>query len=105
MLKEAKAREWNAWIENDAVEICKKAGILTERTICSKWVLTIKKDGAHKARLCAVGYKDPDLTKVYRDASYLPSSWRAFDPADVCEPEGETSSTRCPNGLSGWRLA
>ncbi len=36
LLREAKAKEWNAWIENDVVEVCKKAGIPKERIIGSR---------------------------------------------------------------------
>jgi hypothetical protein len=51
LLREAKAKDRNPLIENDAAEVCKKAGILKEHIIGSRRALTAKKGGTRNARL------------------------------------------------------
>ena len=34
----------------------------------ARWVLTWKSTGKAKARLCVLGFQDPDLTEVPRDS-------------------------------------
>ena len=39
-----------------------------ERVKRARWVLTWKSIGKGKARLCLLGFQDPDLTEVHRDS-------------------------------------
>ena len=63
LMSKAKAREWSAWLDTDAVEACRREGIPRERIIGSRDVLTVMPDGTR--------YFDPDVTKVIRDAHTL----------------------------------
>ena len=66
-LRAAKEREWTAWLGNQAMEVVRRDQSTPKRVIGSRWVLTVKQDGAHKARLCALGYAGPDACEVERD--------------------------------------
>ena len=50
-------------------------GLITER---ARWVLTWKSTGKAKARLCALGFQDPDLTEVPRDSPTLSAASEAL---------------------------
>ena len=64
MLK-AKAREWNALLDNDAVEACHREGIPLGRIMRCRW-------GFHSdTGRNAIGYLDPDSTKFDRDAQTM----------------------------------
>ena len=78
LFEKAMQKEWNSWIENKVVSICRSKGIPTERIIRARWVLTWKassdpdiKDRTPKARLVIVGWQDPDLGKVATDSPTL----------------------------------
>ena len=55
------------------MEIVHAAGVPKHIIIASRRFLIVNRDGAHKARLVAIGYKDPDVTLVDRDAPILSS--------------------------------
>ena len=67
--------------ESDTLGSCSKRqrswsfnlGLITEcsRVMRARWVLTWKSTGKAKARLCVVGFQDPDLTEVPRDSPML----------------------------------
>ena len=44
----------------------------------ARWVLTWKSSGKAKARLCVLGFQDPDLTDVPRDSPTLSTASEAF---------------------------
>ena len=43
----------------------------------ARWVLTSKSSGKAKARLCVLGFHDPDLTEVSRDSPTLSAALEA----------------------------
>ena len=65
------AAEWNSWLSHEAVSLVLRSGIPRERILRRRWVLTSKSTGAAKARLVVVGFKDPDLATIERDAPTL----------------------------------
>ena len=74
----AMQKEWNSWIENKVISLCKARGIPYERIIRARWVLTWKKSSdpdikekTPKARLVLVGWQDPELGKVATDSPTL----------------------------------
>ena len=44
----------------------------------ARWVLTWKPNGKAKARLCVLGFQDPDLTEVSRDSPTLSATSEAL---------------------------
>ena len=44
----------------------------------ARWVLTWKSSGKAKARLCVLGFQDPDLTDVSRDSPTLSTASEAL---------------------------
>ena len=44
----------------------------------ARWVLTWKSTGNSKARLCMLGFQDPDLTEVPRDSPTLSAASEGF---------------------------
>ena len=49
-----------------------------ERIMRARWVLTWKSSGKAKARLCVLGFQDPDLTEVSRDSPTLSAASEAL---------------------------
>ena len=49
----------------------------------ARWVLTWKSIGKAKARLCALGFQDPDLTEVPRDSPTLSAASEALIMQDL----------------------
>ena len=49
-----------------------------ERVMRARWVLTWKSAGKAKARLCVLGFQDPDLKEVLRDSPMLPAASEAL---------------------------
>ena len=56
----------------------KKKFVDPERVTRARWVLTWKSSGKAKARLCALGFQDPDLTEVSRDSPTLSAASEAL---------------------------
>ena len=44
----------------------------------TRWVLAWKSSGKEKARLCVLGFQDPDLTEVSRDSPTLSAASEAL---------------------------
>ena len=78
LFTKAMQKEWNSWIENRVVSLCRSRGIPTERIIRARWVLTWKSSSdpddrkkTPKARLVLVGWQDPELGKIATDSPTL----------------------------------
>lgn len=71
LFKEAKLREWQQWLNHDVIAAASRQGVPKQRIIRARWVLSVKRSGEHKARLVLVGFTDPDLHKLDRDAPTL----------------------------------
>ena len=83
LFNEAKAKEWRSWLSKEAVELVhNKLQIPRSQILKSRWVLTWKKTGEAKARLCVLGFQDPRLETVEtssptmtQDAEHLVLQW------------------------------
>ena len=60
------------------VDLVKKKFVDQERVMRARWVLTWKSTGKAKARLCVLGFQDPDLTEVPRDSPTLSAASEAL---------------------------
>ena len=56
----------------------KKKFVDQEGVMRARWVLTWKSPGKAKARLCVLGFQDPDLTEVPRDSPTLSAASEAL---------------------------
>ena len=77
---EAKQKEIDSFLKNEAIRICSMQGVERERVMQMRWILTWKRETDKngqvvgqkpKARLIIKGYQDPDLTSLDRDAPTL----------------------------------
>ena len=59
-------------------DLVKKKVVDQERIMRARWVLTWKSSGKAKARLCVLGFQDPDLTEVPRDSPTLSTASEAL---------------------------
>jgi hypothetical protein len=59
-------------------DVVKKKIVDKERIMRARWVLTWKSCGKAKARLCVLGFQDPDLLDVPRDSPTLSSATEAL---------------------------
>ena len=83
LFNEAKAKEWQSWLSKEAVELVRnKLKIPRNQILKARWVLTWKKTGEAKARLCVLGFQDPRLETVQtssptmtQDAEHLVLQW------------------------------
>ena len=85
LFRKAMQKEWNSWIENKVVSICKSRGVDPSRIIRARWVLVWKKSSdpdvktkTAKARLVLVGWQDPDLGKIATDSPTLRKESKAL---------------------------
>ena len=67
LFREAKELELQSWLDHRVFDLVKKKFVDQERAMRARWVLTWKSIGKAKARLCVLGFQDPDLTEVPRD--------------------------------------
>ena len=77
----AKAKEWTSWLDKEAIEIVKNAGIPRSHIMKARWVLTWKSVGTAKepkARLCVLGYTDPRLTTLETSSPTLTGDGEAL---------------------------
>ena len=65
LFKKAKELELQSWLDQ-------------ERVMRARWVLTWKSTGKAKARLCVLGFQDPDLTEVPHDSPTLSAASEAL---------------------------
>ena len=78
LFRQAMKKEWQSWIHNKVVSLCKARGISPDRIIKARWVLVWKKSSdpdvktkTPKARLVLVGWQDPELGRVATDSPTL----------------------------------
>ena len=67
----AKELELQSWLDHRVFDLVKKKFVDQERVQRARWVLTWKSIGKAKARLCVLGFQDPDLTEVPSDSPTL----------------------------------
>ena len=66
LFRKAKELELQSWLYHRVFDLVKKKFVDQVRVMRARWVLTWKSKG--KARLCVLGFQDPDLTEVHRDS-------------------------------------
>ena len=78
LFEKAMQKEWQSWVENRVMSLCKKRGVDPEKVIRARWVLVWKKSSdpdiktkTPKARLVLVGWQDPMLGKTATDSPTL----------------------------------
>ena len=76
--KKAKELELQSWLDHRVFDLVKKKFVDQERIMRARWVLTWKSIGKAKARLCVLGFQDPDLTEVPRDSPTLSTASEAL---------------------------
>ena len=64
LFKKAKELELQSWLDHRVFDLVKKKCVDQERIMQARWALTWKSSGKAKARLCVLGFQDPDLTGV-----------------------------------------
>ena len=78
LFKKAKELELQSWLGHRVFDLVKKKFVDQERVMRARWVLTRKSTGKAKARLCVLGFQDPDLTEVPRDSRTLSAASEAL---------------------------
>ena len=73
-----KELELQSWLDHRVFDLVKKKFVDQERVMRARWVLTWKSTGKAKARLCVLGFQDPDLTEVPRDSPTLSAASEAL---------------------------
>ena len=70
--------ELQSWLDHRVFDLVKKKFVDQERVMRARWVLTWNSTGKAKARLCVLGFHDPDLTEVLRDSPTLSAASQAL---------------------------
>ena len=78
LFRKAKELELQSWLDHRVFDLVKKKFVDPERVMRARWVLTWKSTGKAKARLCVLGFQDPDLTEVHRDSPTLSAASEAL---------------------------
>ena len=78
LFRKAKELELQSWPDQHVFDLVKKKFVDQERVMRARWVLTWKSTGKAKARLCVLGFQDPDLTEVPRDSPTLSAASEAL---------------------------
>ena len=78
LFRKAKELELQSWLDHRVFGLVKKKFVDQERVMRARWVLTSKSNGKAKARLCVLGFQDPDLTEVLRDSPTLSAASEAL---------------------------
>ena len=78
LFRKAKELELQSWLDHRVFDLVKKKFVDQERVMRGRWVLTWKSTGKAKARLCVLGFQDPDLTEVPRDSPTLSAASEAL---------------------------
>ena len=78
LFRKAKELELQSWLDHRVFDLVKKKFVDQERVMRARWVLTWKSTGKAKARLCVLGFRDPDLTEVPRDSPTLSAASEAL---------------------------
>ena len=76
LFRKANKLELQSWLDHRVFDLVKKKFVDQERVMRARWVLTWKSTGKAKARLCVLGFQDPDLT-VPRDSPTLSAASEA----------------------------
>ena len=67
-----------SWLDHLVFDLVKNKFVDQERVMRARWILTWKSIGKAKARLCVLGFQDPDLTEVHRDSPTLSAASEAL---------------------------
>ena len=78
LLKKSKELDLQSWLDHRVFDLVKKKFVDQEKIMRARWVLTWKSSGEAKARLCVLGFQDPDLTEVPRDSPTLSTASEAL---------------------------
>ena len=78
LFRKPKELELQSWLDHRVFDLVKKKFVDQERVMRARWVLTWKSTGKAKARLCVLGFQDPDLTEVPRDSPTLSAASEAL---------------------------
>ena len=78
LFRKAKELELQSWLDHRVFDLVKKKYVDQERIMRARWVLTWKSSGKAKARLCVLGFQDPDLTEVSPDSPTLSTASEAL---------------------------
>ena len=98
LFDEAKAKEIQCWIQTSAIKKILRHRLNPEQILKSRWILTWKNPEPGetkrraKARLVVLGYQDPKLTDVARDAPTLSKEGRALVLQTIASARFELSS-------------
>eukprot|EP00439_Symbiodinium_sp_Y106_P054612 s3577_g7.t1 len=98
LFDEAKAKELQCWIQTSAIKSILRRHLNPEQILKSRWILTWKNpepgetQRRAKARLVVLGYQDPKLTEVVRDAPTLSKEGRALVLQTIASSRVELSS-------------
>ena len=71
LFRKAEESELQSWLDHRVFDLVKRKIVDQERSMRARWVLTWKSTGKAEARLCVLGFQDPDLTEVSRDSPTL----------------------------------
>ena len=78
LFRKAMELELQSWLDHRVFDLVKKRFVDQEKVMRARWVLTWKSSGKAKARLCVLGFQDPDLTEVPRDNPTLSAASEAL---------------------------
>ena len=84
LFEKAKAKEISCWLQTSAIRATLRRKLNPDQILKSRWILTWKapEEGEHqrraKARLVVLGFQDPKLVEVARDAPTLSREGRAL---------------------------
>ena len=104
LFRKAKELELQSWLDHRVFHLVKKKLADQESVMRARWVLTWKSSGKAKARLCVLGFQDPDLTEVLRDSPTLfVSCIRGFDHAMGGFAQESLDLRRHRDSIPKWR--
>ena len=78
LFRKAKELELQPWLDHRVFDLVEKKFVDQERVMRARRVLTWRSIGKAKARLCVLGFQDPDLTEVPRDSPTLSAASEAL---------------------------
>ena len=103
LFKKGKELELQSWLDYRVFDLVKKIFVDQERIMRARWVLTWKSNGKDKARLCVLGFQDPDLTEVPRDSPTLSTASEALIMQWGCFAQVSPDLRRHQNSVPEWR--
>ena len=98
LFEQAKQKEIQCWIQTSAIKAILRQRLNPEQILRSRWILTWKSPEPGddhrkaKARLVVLGYQDPKLVDVSRDAPTLSKEGRALVLQTIASKKFELSS-------------